>query len=623
MCGIAGRVLRHGEPKHEDLIAMAQAQHHRGPDNQAVKIAGKAGFAHNRLSILDVSDAANQPFFDSRYILSYNGEIYNYLLLREELERDGIVFRTRSDTEVLFHALIQWGIAQTLQRIQGMFAFSFHDTSEEVTYLCRDHFGIKPLHWINRPEGIYWASEVKALVAVLPIEPDPVITLFSVFSVGEASHHYTVFKDVNHLSPGTYMIIDRTKGLKPQLVEYFHIVNLIDEEYYRELDSLPRDEIISRFRDLFEGAVKKMLISDVPIGAFVSGGIDSSLVAAYARKHNPDLNLFTANVIGNLSEFEDAKLLSRSISAPLHDYPFKSEMFLRDWARATWHYECPIVYFANSIAFLNVAKLAHGKGIKPVLTGEGSDELFLGYPHLIYARFLRLLRMPIAFLKKLYNVVPGLGEKVFPEPGKRPNDFLYNLVNSYDSAKVTDRAAELFEFLPAKDARLQALSAGMMRSHILALLFRNDRMGMLASIEARFPFLDLEVVRFGMNLPHRWKIRRVNRVHNIRSPFHVDKFLVREAAKKVLPGRLTSKEKWGFGIHGHEAIQVEEAFFKRGYVQDVCRLTNSDLAEMLRRENRSFIGMLESVEIFGRLYGLKQPVEDIDRLVHDNTRMML
>ncbi|MGB5631504.1 MAG: asparagine synthase-related protein [Waterburya sp.] len=333
---------------------MAEQLSHRGPDNLSFVVRYNTGFAHTRLSILDVSSAGHQPMYNERYILCYNGEIYNYLELKKELLKSGVDFQSSSDTEVLFHYLIQRGISQTLRAIRGMFAFSFYDYETKKLYLCRDRLGIKPLNWILTSKGLFWASEVKSLQEVLPIEPDPIRTLTSIASTGEMSAENTVFKDVRQVRPGTYLQYE--VGKTPEIHQYFDLIELIDQDYYHELNKCDEETVLKTLNDLLDGSIESMLMSDVPIGAFASGGIDSSLISVFAKKHREDFNLFTANVLGPFSEYSAVQCLSALTGASLHAYDFASEMFIRDWTETTYYYECPIITFGNAIPYSQTSK---------------------------------------------------------------------------------------------------------------------------------------------------------------------------------------------------------------------------------------------------------------------------
>ncbi len=616
MCGIAGFMLKGDKPIHENHLAcMGKELTHRGPDNFSFVIRERAGFAHTRLSIIDVSEAGNQPFQNSRYVLCYNGEIYNYLDLKKHLIKDGVRFKSKSDTEVLFYYLIKKGVLETLKVIKGMFAFSFYDSVKKRLYLCRDRFGIKPLNWILTGDGLYWASEVKALKGLMSIEPDPIKTLFSITGKGEWSCENTMFKDVKQVIPGTFLKYE--SGKAPEIHIYFDVLELIDKNYYGELNSYDMKSIINVFAKLFDNSVKSMLMSDVPMGIFVSGGIDSSLISSFATRHKERIKFFTANIMGPFSEYLDTKLLADSIGARLYDYKFEPQMMLRDWTKTTYYYECPIVFVTNAIPFFNVSWLAKEKKVKPILTGEGADELFLGYPEPLYENYFGFLKFPVELLKKIYNVVPGLRRKLYPEPSQYLPNFIFNLSHRYENQILKPKTYDAFGFLHKKDIKYQSLTIEMMRSRLIGLLYRNDRMGMMASIESRFPYLDEDLVKFAINLPHKWKLCKTTRLHDIYHPYIVDKYILRKLAEGRLPNKLVNKRKWRFEMHGHKNVIVRNGCFQGGYIQNLLGLSKKDEEQLLQREDPYFIAKLVSIDIFGRLYAIKQKQEEVDEHVHN------
>lgn len=603
MCGIAGIQFKSGRNAEEKtLLAMARAQTHRGPDNTGIFIKGAAGFAHDRLSILDLSENGNQPYVSAGHVLVYSGEIYNFKTLKEPLLKEGVKFSSSSDTAVLFECLVRYGVEKTLKMIEGMFAFAFYDTAKETLYLCRDRFGIKPLVWKQNDEGIYWSSEVKAIAAVTSVEPDAVKTVFSAASIGDHSNEYTVFKGIKKINPGTYAVFKNGAFIESK--RYHDICDEVSKNYYDELNAEPLEKVAERFDRLISESVQKMLISDAPIGAFVSGGVDSSLIAAVAAKHQSDFSLFTANVKGRFSEYEDAKKISRTLNKELHEFSFEPEMLLSHWARATYHYECPIVTHVNSIPFSCVAGLAREKKVKAVLTGEGSDELFLGYPGLHTRKLKNALLFPVNFLKKIYGYVPGLKDKVFPEAGSI-NDFLCLSAQSFERQILRDEGIRAYDFLPKNSALEHYAAIQMLKEGLLALMHRNDSMGMMSSIESRFPFLDEAVVRFGVNLPLKHKRSyELGAFFKNRVPFVRDKIVVRKTAQKYMPAELAEKKKDGFPMYGHKFIEIKHGYFKDGYVSELFGLPVKAQEYMIRDQNPHYTAKLVSIDIFGRIFAM-------------------
>ena len=583
---------------------------HRGPDNFGLFREGNFGCAHNRLSILDLSEAGNQPFSDDRYVLAYNGEIYNWKEMRTELEAEGVAFRSTSDTEALFYYLARFGTARTLRKARGMFAFSWYDRHQEVLHLCRDRFAIKPLYWTFVDGALYWSSEVKALAAVVQLELDPVLTIFSAASIGDHSLRTTLFRGVEHVPPASYLV--GSPGQRPAAaLSYYDIAEDVEESTFRELESMKRASIRALFSELLDRSVEGMLMSDAPIGAFVSGGIDSSLIAALAAQKLGEISLFTSNVVGAFSEVEDARKLAEGIGCRLFEQRFTPELFLQHWVSATVHQETPIVSHTNAVPFSLVAQLARDTGVKAVLTGEGSDELFLGYPRLLTERFRRLAAAPVNLLKSVYSLLPGLREYLFPQPSESIDGFLGVLAQRFERQRLREEGRRSYDFLPARQAQQQYLTIQMMREGLVGLLHRNDRMGMASSIEARFPFLDEEVVRFAINLPVKWKIGRSHRFHNYKHPFLIDKAVVRDTARGRLPRSLIDKKKDGFPMYGHRFVRVEPQFFSQGYLARSVGLDEAVAKHLVLNEDSYFVAKLVSVDIFGRLFEGRESVDDI------------
>ncbi len=593
---------------------------HRGPDNFGFELRGKVAFAHNRLSLLDLSDAANQPFSNARYSLIYNGEIYNFQENRDRLEKEyGISFETTSDTEVLFYSLIHEGIDKCLSTTKGMFAFAFYDETEETLWLARDRMGIKPLYYYESNGAIYWASEIKALARTLGLQPDPVRTLFAANNMAEKSAEYTLFKGLRSLQPGSYLEIK--KDGEPKEVIYYDVVDDFDIDYYNELDRKSSVQILQEFDRMFSDAVRKMLISDAPVGAFVSGGIDSSMISAVATGFDADIKLFTANVVGKYSEFSDVQALSKHIGKDIYEYRFEPKMMLRDWADVTYHYDCPLVVHVNSIPFSNVARLARDSNVKAVLTGEGADELFLGYPRLLTQRYDALAALPKNVVESVYKTYPKLHSYVFGNNGNTPMAFLNKVVQGFELQQLEQRAEAKLGSLSKRDRREQYMTIKMLREHLITLLHRNDRMGMMSSIEARFPFLDEEIVRFAVNLPSKYKIGRTGRFYNYKHPFLIDKWIVRKAAEKYLPEQIVRKKKQGFPMYGHKYLQIKDGFFRDGWIAESLGLSSGVQSYLLETQDPYYVAKLASVEVFGRIYGFGDSPDVVTQHIYKNAEV--
>ncbi len=619
MCGIAGFQLgREAKARREELEAMGALLRHRGPDHFDTFIHDEVGLAHNRLSIVDLSPSAHQPFRNEHYALAFNGEIYNHSDLRQELTVKGAVFKSHSDTETLFFSLIYFGVEETLRRIKGMFAFAFYDVRQKRVYLCRDRYGIKPLFWTENEKGIFWASEIKALKAVCPVRLDPLKTLFSAAGAGDRSPSSTVFKDVQQVPPGSFFILEGGKKLSEKV--FFNLLDDVDHQYYAELDRMSFSDAVEIFDGLLGRSVKRMLMSDVPMGSFVSGGVDSALIAFWAARHESRHQLFTSNVVGKYSEFEDAQMLSRIIGANLRSSEFRPEDMLARWAECTYHYECPIVTHTNAIPFSGVAMLAHASGVKSVLTGEGSDELFWGYPHLHWGKLRNILRSPLELSRKIYGLVPNLSGRVYDECYSI-FPFLNQTVQSFEQERLEQACLEKYAFLGRKDSRLHSRTIQMMGDGLLSLLHRNDRMGMQASIESRFPFLDEEIVRFAVNLPARFKGGFTAEIFDMKHPFVMDKKIVRMAALKYLPRQIAFKRKEGFPMYGHRHLKVKDGYFHGGYMAGALGLSPEAQKFMCQKSPSYFLAKMISVDVFGRIFEAGQSVESVTKNLLDKVTL--
>ncbi len=617
MRGIAGFVLSRGaNERAQHLRALTQLLRHRGPGRCGTFVGGPFACAHTRLSIVDLSEAGRLPFVDDRFVLAYNGEIYKHLDLRSRLKGVCPPPKGTSDTWTLFALLRHVGVEETLRLIQGMFAFAWYDMVERRVWLCRDRFGIKPLVWLANEAGIFWASDANALGPVMPLEVDPVQSLFALIGAPDRSLEQTAFRDVRQFPPGQYL--SYRVGEDWQLREYFNTRQLVDRSYFEELDRMLRASVVRHCRELLDKSARGMLMGDVPMGAFVSGGIDSGLIATLAAKQQNDFSLFTAHVVGQ-SELTEATALARELGRELHVSRFEPNQMIDDWAAATWHYELPIVTHTNAIPFAAVARVAREANVKAILSGEGSDELFLGYPPLPMRRFDRLVRLPLRAVEAVYRLAPKLKRQLFARDVRE--NFLGDLGRGFEKQILHESGRGAFDFLPKAAGDEQYLTMEMFGQHLLTLLHRNDRMGMSASVEARFPFLDESVVSFGFNLPSRHKIRRTWRFANYKHPFLEDTSIVRAVVRQVLPESHARRPKLGFLMQGHTHVKVLPGFFRSGYVNDIVGLSRRREEHLLRAQPTYFVAKLASVEVFGRLFAMGYSCNEVTAHLRQHVRI--
>lgn len=625
MCGISGIIKKQSVKVEEsDLLKLAQTMKHRGPDALGIFRNNNVGFSHNRLSLLDLSAAANQPFKNENFVLTYNGEIYNWKNLKSELELLGIVFKTTSDTEVLFWGIIEWGLENTLQKLNGMFAFSWHDIKENKIFLVRDRLGIKPLFYSISSTQISFASEIKALSQDIGMYDLNMHYLAqSYYGVYETQRHISPFKNIHQLEPGHILTID-TNSLDTVISKWFSLGDWVNELEYSRRSNMSESEVLEEFSELMNNSVRSMMLADAPVGAFVSGGLDSSLIAALGSE-NSSMDLFTANVVGKYSEVDAARQLASFTKNNLYEYTYESNFFVRDLVRSTWHYDAPITLFTNSVAFGGVAKLARETNVKAVLTGEGADELFLGYPKLLTQKFDKIINLPFNAINAIYKKIPGLTSYLNLNRTDLQKEIIQQHLNGYKERLNDESVMKSFSFLnrSSEEYRCAQLTVNMIHRHLHSLLWRNDRMGMIHSIESRFPYLDNDVVKFALNLPAKFKIGRTSKFYNWKHPFQMDKAVLRKFAEKKLPQNLAHKKKFGFGVQGHanSELKIDLDFFRGGFWQQACGMNNQALELMYKEANPKLLAKLSSVEVWGRLVVLKQPIEDCQQQVLTHFKM--
>jgi asparagine synthase (glutamine-hydrolysing) len=617
VCGIAGIATTGDPPDPQLLAAMAAAMAHRGPDGHGTAVLGSVGLAAARLAIRDLTEAGDQPMRREGQGLVFNGEVYNLESLRAEVVGAGTSLEGRSDTEVVAHLIRLQGLDHVLPRLRGMFALAWTDGRGRVL-LARDRLGIKPLHWTRHGGTVAWASEVKALAPVAALRPDPARSLFAVLSLADRWGSRTVFDDVHQVPPGGIVEVapDGTTSSRT----WYRLSDDVDPALAADLGAAGRTEVRERLGALLDAAVPATSASDGRVATLVSGGLDSSVVASIAAEHDPDLHLHAAAVGGPHDERAGAQALADALGRPLTATPFTPAMVLADWATCTWHHEAPIVTHLNALPLARVAGAVRAEGTTAVLTGEGADELFAGYPSMASRRHLDLLRLPYQGLRRAYGLVPGLAERVLPG-GPSQEGYLAALSDDFETARLGLDADEAFGHLPPEDARHGVLSYVALQGHLRTLLHRNDRMGMQHSVECRFPYLDEDVVRFGLNLPKRHKLALTPRVHDPKHPFVLDKAVLRDVAgRRALPGARLPKA--GFPTWGHVDMRVQADLFSGGWVADALELSPSAIEHLVEREDPYHVAKLASVEVFGLLYGRGDTPDQVREHVERTVRMV-
>jgi len=525
----------------DELEPMLRAIAHRGPDDRGVWVAEGVGFGHCRLSIIDLSAAGHQPMFsgDGMGVLAYNGEVYNYRELRSELEREGVGFVGDSDTEVVLAALHAWGPDRSVSRFNGMFAFAYFDARENALWLARDRLGIKHLYTAQSAGQLLFGSEVKALNSHPNFPAAIDISALRHRFLGSPAATETLFRGVEGLLAGSLWKVTRS-GVRKQ--RFFEVETSIDAERlvaaHRRCD---REGVVAAFRDTLAASVRMHLASDAPIAAMCSGGVDSSLIAAFAHDDVASLTGYVADVPVGHGEGNQAELAGRHIGIKMKRVGIDPPEYLRLWSDAIHFLDRPS-FFPSSPALLAVARSCRRDGIKVLLTGEGADELFGGYDwHLVpYKRWKRRLW--------LERYLPAFAS---PRSRQRSRDFPLNLQRTQVGLEHSIRRAMTsnadHEFMPKRlfsvlagagdEADLAFLISGYkdLVGHLGGLLHRHDHMGMAASIEMRVPFVENGMIDLGMHLP-RWA-----KLHDRQG-----KWAAKQVALERLPREIVLARKKGF-----------------------------------------------------------------------------
>jgi asparagine synthase (glutamine-hydrolysing) len=547
MCGISG-VMHKNRSRLVDSHSLAEANRtlfHRGPDEGGQHVDGNVGLAHRRLSIIDVSDG-HQPMTneDETIWLVFNGEIYNYKKLREELLRQGHEFRSRSDSEVLVHLYEEKGTSM-VNYLDGMFAFAIWDRKRRRLFIARDRLGKKPLYYLDSPETFAFASEIKALEPLVGArQTNDQISIAEYFIYGYVGGERTLFDGVKRLLPGHVMVVDES-GLSTFC--YWDVTQAPVQRTRK-----PVEDVIADFDELLNDAVEKRLMSEVPLGSFNSGGLDSSLVTAIAaKKLGRSINTFSVSFAEEcFDESQYAKLVSRIYNTDHHILQVNRYNFSQALESAIWHLDEPL-HYANSVAILLLSKFAKND-VTVVLTGEGADEVLGGYPRYFLAKIRQYASiLPDGLRRTLGKVLANqkaekvrkIGEAIQAsardavvlneiEPAQR--DIRRLLGEDIYRAAVDRRIASLHY---ADHEIVHRLLGHELKHYLASILNRTDKMTMAGGIEARVPFLDYRLVEYCWTLPIDL------RLHN-----WTTKFLLKKYGPKYLPTEIVIRRKSGFGI---------------------------------------------------------------------------
>jgi len=606
MCGIVGSINVQSKKFYSDSLKSIV---HRGPDDNDFFIKENVFLGQTRLSIIDLSKNGHQPMFsiDGRYCIIFNGEIYNHIELREQYLSD-ISFKSTSDTETLLYLLIQQGI-KCLNLLNGIFAFSFFDLKENEMLIARDHFGVKPLYYYIDNEKFIFSSEIKAILTCDSIARDIdykalVNYIQFLYSPGER----TPFQSIKKLLPGNIIRV-HTKNIKLlKITEYYNIP--FNGQYYNYSEK----EFIDKLDCLLESAVKRQLLADVPVGFFLSGGIDSSLIVAYARKLFPerkiqcftidsgdsakkegyDLDLFYAQKVAKYLNV-DLKIVNADLD------------IIRDFDKMIYHLDEPQADPAP-LSVYNISKIAKENGFKVLLGGTAGDDIFSGYQRHKLLKFEKIISLvPLVLRKFISRYTKSLNSK---------NSLLRKIRKATDDLSLdkNERMKGLFSWFPLKN-NIQLFNKSIQNniinynpadyfdklnkqipdetSDLNRMLFwelktflvdhnlnYTDKMGMAVGVEIRVPFLDKEIVEFSTKIPPSLKMSGFNA-----------KYILKKVAERYLPNEVINRKKGGFGgpvrtwITGEMSQFVNERLSKESIIEE--GIFNYDQIARLIEDNKN------------------------------------
>lgn len=587
MCGVAGILNLDQRPVSlHDVRAMTEAIAHRGPDGEGQWIEGAIGLGHRRLAIIDLSQTGEQPMqtADGRFVISYNGEIYNYRELRAELEAQGHRFRSTSDTEVLLQAIAAWGLG-ALQRLNGMFAFALWDRKERRLTLARDRYGIKPLYYWSGGNQLLFASESKAFRAVPNFSSQlDSAGLFEYFTFQNFFTDRTLLRGVRILPAGCYLTVspEAASGTQPRLTRYWDYsfqepeTARSEAEYQEELDHLVQQ------------AVKRQLVSDVDIGAYLSGGLDSGTVTAIAAESLSYMRTFTcgfdlSSVSGMELQYDEraaSERMSYLFRTEHYEMVLKSGDMERVLPKLTWHLEEPRV--GQSYPNYYVAQLA-SKFNKVVLAGTGGDEIFGGYPWRYYRAVVN--QTFEEYIDKYYDY----WQRLIPNSVlKRVFAPIWSEVQGVSTRDIfRDMFSQHAERLTRPEDYVNHSLYLEAKTFLHGLLTVEDKLSMAHSLETRVPFLDNDLVDFAMKLPVRMKLGKLDEVvaldenalgRKTAAYFQKardGKMLLRNVMLRHIPQEVVDREKQGFS--GPDA-----SWFKGQSIDFVRNILFDDQAEIYR-----------------------------------------
>lgn len=588
MCGIAGIMCLQRKGCNREVYnalikKMTDIMAHRGPngEGQMCLDEGNIFFGHRRLAIIDLSEAAGQPMqsIDKRFTITYNGEIYNYKEIRTQLEQIGYRFFSSSDTEVVMNAYAEWG-DKALVKFNGIYAFAIWDNYRKELILARDRYGVKPLYYAKVGKHLVFASEYKAIL----LHPDfqrhlNLYALKEYFTFQNIFANQTFFENIKILEPGSYIKIDYEQENIPDSVNYW------DYDFYESNEKISKEEYEEELNRLFVQAVKRQLVSDVPVGSYLSGGIDSGSITAIASQNIPDLKTFTcgfdlhsaSGMEMSFDEREKAEYMSYLFKTEHYEMVLKAGDMEHCMKKLVWHLEDPRV--GQSYPNFYASKLS-SNFVRVVLAGCGGDEFFAGYPWRYYRAtnckdfneyidnyfeyWQRLLKYDEikTFLKPIYSEIRDYSVK----------DVFKDIFSSFQRFDISPQQSVNYSlYLEAK-------------TFLHGLLIVEDKLSMAHGLETRVPFLDNDLVDFAMKLPVHLKlanIQNVKRMNENDVGIKVDKYyqenkdgklILRNVMQRYIPQEIATGKKQGFSAPDASWFKGESIDYVKSIIFDPSSL---------------------------------------------------
>ncbi|MEA1962803.1 MAG: asparagine synthase (glutamine-hydrolyzing) [Patescibacteria group bacterium] len=610
MCGIAGKLSFKNQPVEEtDILAMINEIRHRGPDDEGIYINNNIGLGHRRLSVIDLSKNGQQPMADKskKFWITYNGEVYNFPELKKELQKDGIKFKSNTDTEVIIYLYKKYG-SECLKLLRGMFAFAIWDNEKQELFLARDRIGKKPLKYYFDDNVLIFSSELKAILKNKEVKKEidwEAISEFLTFKYVPAPR--TGFKNIYKLLPAHYMII-KTNGEKI-LKQYW------DLDYSKKLE-LSENDWQKKITEKLQKSVQARLISDVPLGVHLSGGIDSSLIAAFiAGTRSGKIKTFSIGFKEKkYNELNYARLVAKKYNTEHQEFIIEPKA-MEILPKLAFHYEEPYAD-ASIIPSWYLSEITK-KHVTAALNGDGGDEVFAGYNRYLSAQlYFKLKKLPFKKLSSRFNylIYKATGNDIFYKASRQLNanynslaDFYLSVIQ-YFGKKEKKQLSKKFLNLKINNSYTQKINNYNWLDQLLYisvkthlpddLLVKTDIASMAHGLEIRSPFLDQELMELSAKMPADLKINGYNK-----------KYILKKIAEKYLPRECVYRSKQGFSVpldywfRGELNNYLEDNilsknFLNFGFNKDfILKLLNNHKSGKARNENRLFSLLMLSLWI--------------------------